>query len=233
MSLAELDSFSFDRRAPDEADLKAVVLDRLGRSERGGEPVVANEYCLGETAVRVDLAVLSKDFIGVEVKSERDSLRRLPHQIAAYGQYFDRIILAVAPTHIPNLNWKELRAVEVWSVSESGRVTVISEPTIFLDQSCRSGLMTADQVRRHRLTSASTEGEIVDAFCAEFERRFGQTSSNFWRSVKGRRITRADIETLSRFKDRRLSVSEWSQAQEDEWAAWAAQVHSLLGPKAA
>lgn len=233
MSLAELDHFSFDRRAPDEADLKAIVLDRLGRSESIGKPVVANEYCLGETAVRVDLAVLSKDFIGVEVKSERDSLRRLPHQMAAYGKYFDHIILAVSPNHVPNLNWTELRAAEVWSISEGGRVNVISEPTIFSNQSCRSGLMTADQSRRHRLTAASTEAEIEDAFRAEFERRFGQTSSTFWRSVKGRRITRTDIETLSRFKDRRRSISEWSQAQEDEWAAWSAQVHSLLGPKAA
>lgn len=233
MSLAELNRFSFDRKAPDEADLKAVVLDRLGRSEGTAKLIVANEYCLGETAVRVDLAVLSKDFIGIEVKSERDSLRRLPHQISAYGQYFDRIVLAVAPAHVPNLNWKELRAVEVWSISESGRVTVVSEPTALLEQRCRSELMTADQIRKHRLTAASTDGEIAEAFRAEFLRRFGQTSSEFWQSVQGRRIKRTDIETLSRFRGRRLSIAEWSQAQEDEWAVWSAQVQSLLGPKAA
>lgn len=227
--MIELDHFTFDRRSLSEADLKAVVINAL-RSELEGSPhaAIANEFRLGSTPVRVDLAALGKNFIGIEIKSSKDTLKRLPHQMVAYASYFDRVILAVADIHLPNLDWKSLRSVEVWSISESGKVRVVSQPTQIAECAPLSDLLTAEQRSRHKISEDSSEQEIATAFDAEFRKRFAETSLAFWAKVKGRRIIKDDLEILSRFRDRRLEVERWSGAQDAEWHDWSAQVSQAL-----
>lgn len=48
---------------------------------------------------RADLAVLGKTMDGFEIKTERDTLRRLPRQVLAYGRLFDRCTVVVADKH--------------------------------------------------------------------------------------------------------------------------------------
>lgn len=50
--------------------------------------------------VRVDLAVLNGYLAGYEIKSERDTLRRLPRQVAVYGRVLDFASLVVADRHL-------------------------------------------------------------------------------------------------------------------------------------
>jgi hypothetical protein len=49
---------------------------------------------------RVDLAVIGRRMDGFEIKSERDTLRRLPRQVAAYARVMDRCTLVVAEKHL-------------------------------------------------------------------------------------------------------------------------------------
>lgn len=49
--------------------------------------------------VRVDVAVLNGAFSGYELKSEADSLRRLPKQIEFYSKVLDFAVLVVAEKH--------------------------------------------------------------------------------------------------------------------------------------
>lgn len=50
--------------------------------------------------VRVDVAVLNGDLAGYELKSARDTLQRLPTQVAVYSKVLDRASLVVAETHL-------------------------------------------------------------------------------------------------------------------------------------
>lgn len=48
---------------------------------------------------RADLALVGRWMDGYEIKTERDTLRRLPRQVDAYGRLFDRCTLVVAERH--------------------------------------------------------------------------------------------------------------------------------------
>jgi hypothetical protein len=229
MSYAGINTFTFERYVLDEADLKAIVLNYL-REENGGKrtSIVANEYRLGNTAVRADLAVLGNEFIGVEIKSERDSLKRLPTQVAAYSRYFDRVIVAVSDRHLANLDWKGLREAEVWKISESGRVSVASQRSKLPELYCLSDLMTSAQRARYGLDRSVSADVAALAFETEFRRRFGDTSEKFWSSVGSGKVSASHVGLLSRFRDRRESWSQWSKEQEAQWSDWNIMANSLL-----
>lgn len=50
--------------------------------------------------VRVDVAVLNGSFSGFEIKSERDTLKRLPKQAEVYSKILDYMTLVVADRHL-------------------------------------------------------------------------------------------------------------------------------------
>jgi len=51
------------------------------------------EICSGRA--RVDIAVIADHFIGIELKGPKDNVTRLPRQVKAYSQCFDRVVLVV------------------------------------------------------------------------------------------------------------------------------------------
>ncbi|MDA8118743.1 MAG: sce7726 family protein, partial [Gammaproteobacteria bacterium] len=61
-----------------------VVLDELG-------------ICRGE--VRVDVAVVNGEIHGYEIKSDRDSLRRLASQVELYSKVLDQATLVAGERH--------------------------------------------------------------------------------------------------------------------------------------
>jgi len=85
---------------PNDADVRAALRKKL-TSRYGGrcETVVLDELgvCRGE--VRVDVAVVNGKIHGYEIKSDRDSLRRLAGQIALYGKVLDQATLVVGERH--------------------------------------------------------------------------------------------------------------------------------------
>jgi hypothetical protein len=50
-------------------------------------------------SVRIDIAVIDGHLSGYELKSDRDTLERLPHQVALYGRVFDFLYLIVGKRH--------------------------------------------------------------------------------------------------------------------------------------
>lgn len=51
------------------------------------------EVCSGRA--RIDLAVIGDHLIGIELKGPKDDVARLPRQVKAYSQCFDRVVLVV------------------------------------------------------------------------------------------------------------------------------------------
>ena len=48
---------------------------------------------------RIDIAILGRKLHGYEIKSDRDTLDRLPQQVASYNQVFDLVTLVVGWRH--------------------------------------------------------------------------------------------------------------------------------------
>jgi hypothetical protein len=77
--------------------LKRTVLARSYRSPR---TLVIEELGLHHGAARIDVAVVNGTLHGYEIKSDHDSLARLPEQIRLFSRVLDRITLVVGWQHV-------------------------------------------------------------------------------------------------------------------------------------
>ncbi|WP_078289749.1 sce7726 family protein [Mycobacterium sp. D16R24] len=70
-----------------DVDIRAALVDKLRREFHGDKIVNEMGLCLGAT--RVDVAVINGSLHGYEIKSDRDTLARLPAQIELYSKVLD------------------------------------------------------------------------------------------------------------------------------------------------
>ncbi|MBN4098611.1 sce7726 family protein [Methylobacterium sp. OT2] len=83
-----------------DRDVRAAVLNWLGDVHAGdADTRVVQEMGIWAGSVRVDIAVINGELCGFELKSERDTLERLPAQAELYNQVFDRVTLVIAERH--------------------------------------------------------------------------------------------------------------------------------------
>jgi len=84
-----------------DSDIRTALLDRLQQRHQA-EPDVAflEELGLCRGQVFVDVTVVNGALHGYEIKSDRDSLRRLAGQVAFYGRVLDRATLVVGTRHL-------------------------------------------------------------------------------------------------------------------------------------
>ena len=80
--------------------LSAYLSDRYGHEV---DAVLVQEFSLYEKA-RADLAVLNGAIHGYEIKSEHDTLERLPSQLQAYERVFDFLTVVSGPRYTAKLS---------------------------------------------------------------------------------------------------------------------------------
>ncbi|NJS14073.1 MAG: sce7726 family protein [Sphingopyxis sp.] len=80
---------------------KALKREVLKQHERDVDTLVLHELGLRHGAARVDVAVVNGALHGYEIKSDADTLERLPAQIATYGLVLDKATLVVGERHAP------------------------------------------------------------------------------------------------------------------------------------
>ena len=85
--------------------------------------VIFEELGIQNGFSRIDLAVVNGELHGFELKSDRDTLSRLPQQTETYGRVFDRLTLVVGERHVRRAiemvpDWWGIRVARV----ESDRV---------------------------------------------------------------------------------------------------------------
>lgn len=212
---------SLKTRRFDEFEIKCLVLNELrslGRIDR--KSVIASEFYLGRSGVRVDLAIWSDDFVGVEIKSEFDSLRRLDSQLRSYRAYCAQTILVVASRHLKVLDRPAIAGVEVWEVGADGRIRIAqaSEPVAEPQSAQWSDLMT--QSERRRFARSDLETADREAFGRAFRERFVRSSQDFWAAVGRRKIKPEHLWKLSRYRDARLAHAAWASAQAAKRELW-------------
>lgn len=82
------------------------------------QTLIVDELGISQGAVRADIAVINGCLTAFEIKSDRDTLDRLPHQAAAYGRVFDYITLVVGKKHALGISKQIPRCWGVVVVSE-------------------------------------------------------------------------------------------------------------------
>jgi hypothetical protein len=81
---------------------ESVVRDALRAhtlAQVAGAQNTVDELWVPRSNERADMALLGRRMDGFEIKTERDTLKRLPRQVAAYGRLFDRCTVVVAEKH--------------------------------------------------------------------------------------------------------------------------------------
>jgi hypothetical protein len=110
---------------PRDADVRpALRATLLSRHAGETDTVLIEELGICRGQVRVDLAVVNGELHGYEIKSDRDSLRRLAVQLDFYGKVCDRATLVVAQRHLHHA----LDVLPAWSERLSPVTTSRPDP---------------------------------------------------------------------------------------------------------
>src|ERR1700722_5130752 len=83
-----------------DSDVRRAVKIWLG-AEYAHDPdcYIVEEMGVWSGTVRIDVAIINGSLSGYELKSDRDTLERLPHQRDVYGRVFDYLYLVVGKRH--------------------------------------------------------------------------------------------------------------------------------------
>ena len=87
---------------------------------------------------RIDVyTVSSREFIGYEIKSDADTLKRLPQQIVSFNRLFDRMYLVCGSKHLD----EALQLIPDWwgviPVNENGELYRLKSPRISKRNPCK------------------------------------------------------------------------------------------------
>lgn len=103
--------------SPRDFDIRIALRAEL-REIHAHEPdtAIIDELSLRQGDARVDLAVVNGSLSGYEIKSDRDTLTRLPRQLAVYDACFNTMTVVVASRHVDGC----FKAVsETWGIWEA------------------------------------------------------------------------------------------------------------------
>jgi len=73
---------------------------KLSAYRQAPDTIVVDELGLSHAKVRIDVAVINGCVHGYEIKSDLDTLNRLPAQLKLYSQCLEKLTLVCAPRHI-------------------------------------------------------------------------------------------------------------------------------------
>lgn len=200
--------------------------------------LIASEYVLGNTGRRADLAVHNGSrFIGIEVKSQYDTLMRLREQLKIYTACFDDVMIVLDEHHVEEGLEIASTDVTVFEVSRKGNISLrraaATKPQI--NPKTRLQLLTMQELKkltgygvsapakRSLLLEQAVKlpGDVIgDTIAETFKQTFSGTSQNFWRHVKRKRVTLDALGCLSRFAPERMNLREKKDKKALFWDTW-------------
>ncbi|WP_048893967.1 sce7726 family protein [Dehalococcoides mccartyi] len=115
-----------------DKDIRSALTDNLLSSyKHDNNTLILQEFGLCEHLVRVDMAVVNGIMMGFEIKSDADTLERLPVQSEIYSKIFDKVIIVIGEIHITKISDKIPQWWGIWVAHKtSGNVelSVYREP---------------------------------------------------------------------------------------------------------
>jgi len=84
-----------------DIDIRQILLSDLDQKYRSDpDTVIIEELGLCQGISRVDIAVVNGSIHGFEIKSDQDTLKRLPGQVEIYSRSLDEVTLVVGSKHL-------------------------------------------------------------------------------------------------------------------------------------
>jgi hypothetical protein len=94
-----------------DSQVRSALKRRLDDAHAGdAQTRIVEEMPVWSGTARIDVAVINGLLCGYEIKSDRDTLERLPLQIKVYGKIFDHVTLVVGAKHAK----KSLEMIPAW-----------------------------------------------------------------------------------------------------------------------
>ncbi|MFK4490391.1 sce7726 family protein [Bradyrhizobium sp. USDA 336] len=230
-----------------EAHLKCAFLEHLRRLGRlNASSVLASEFALGGAGRRIDLAIWSGEFVGVEFKSKFDTLRRLSWQLEAYLKCFDRVVFVVDQKHASKVAALLPAQVELWVVEPTGNFVLKSAAGVLRGQTTEAlaNLCTLARLRqlsnagrsdgayrgrRSVLASGLKLEDVYESAVARFRKNFAASSRAFWDAVGDQAIHQDALPSLSRFTKQRTRLASIQEAEENFWRDWVMPISNSAG----
>lgn len=78
-----------------DVDIRKSLVKKLIQQNEGHDYKIIHEMTVCDGMSRVDVAVANGNLYGYEIKSDVDSLERLPSQVYYYNQTFDKVFIVV------------------------------------------------------------------------------------------------------------------------------------------
>ncbi|MDO6840777.1 sce7726 family protein [Paraglaciecola chathamensis] len=201
-----------------ENDIKALVVERLKvKGILGVGDTLISEFTVDNRSRRTDLLLVREsDIWAVEVKSEFDSLHRLPLQVDKYNAFFDKVIVACAQKHTQEALKITPQNVEIWEITKQqdikiirrGKIAKVKNKELLLKLFKRSelnklarktdaDLTFSDKKELITLLSKVPLKDIRTAVIDSIKSRYKLTTYHFWRSIEGGKVTKSSIKLLS------------------------------------
>lgn len=83
-----------------DAEIRPFLRQRLEQLYAGEKVILIDEFPLHGGDIRADIVAMNGSLHGYEIKSDRDTLDRLPRQVGAYSGVFDRASIVVSEKHL-------------------------------------------------------------------------------------------------------------------------------------
>lgn len=81
--------------------IRNALRDRLVKQHAHDPKLrIIDEFNVNHGSSRIDMAVVNGVLHGYEIKSDRDSLYRLPEQMQAYNEVFEQVTIVVGKIHV-------------------------------------------------------------------------------------------------------------------------------------
>jgi hypothetical protein len=110
-----------------DIDVRRAVLNEMQRLHASDpETLVVEEVGLCQGLARIDIAVINGSVHGYELKSDRDTLDRLPAQLGAYSQALEFVTVVAATKHLAELKTIIPPWWGIWSASQEGQVITLA-----------------------------------------------------------------------------------------------------------
>jgi hypothetical protein len=114
-----------------DIDIRRALRTEMQRLHAGETDIrFVEELGMCQGVARVDLAVVNGSVHGYEIKSERDTLTRLPSQSEVYSQALEFVTIVAAPHHLAQIEAMVPVWWGVWSATQDGasvRLDVLRE----------------------------------------------------------------------------------------------------------
>lgn len=83
-----------------DAEIRAALSDWIIAGNHKSPTGLVHEFRIPRPSGRADVAVINGEVVGYEIKSDSDTLKRLPRQIKCFSALFDRVNLVTTTTHV-------------------------------------------------------------------------------------------------------------------------------------